>query len=456
MRDKFVFIPSTEMTRHNLLRLKGEELRVRDELVAVALDIFKRHKAAGKGKEDTAIATMTRSFGRDNHTALWSYEKAHLAAGEDWAAVSAELKRVVDGQQRRRILVHEFLNSFADHNRGTAQLEGVVDPVRQVYVKLGTVFLGDARFTELRPQPPGLKNAVYVLGRVMNDKLVQDPNHTSSHFVWLPNSKTYVRRFVVRGLNHNDIVNVKSATPLGAPVQTVLAQRREVAGLPKQTTRHNVAEDSALSEVQQILSHTRGWQKRYISTGVSNRPVYSTRGTQFISLYGTAVIDLAKVDLTQVWDVHSPIAVRNVMKWDARTVVTAGGPGSGAKTLKEEEFLALRDVLRTRELLIKFQVPYAALHCNPDGNRIIGIGANDYDGPERFLRVLQGWRIGWAKVKGHEALNYRGYNGKHWLFLVFANETDAGWFYAKASVRERAEWLRLIRYEMPMSLEGWK
>jgi hypothetical protein len=456
MRDKFVFIPSTETKRHDLQRLKDEELRVRDELVAVAFDIFKRHKSSSKGREDTALSTMTGSFGRgDNHTVLWNYEKAHLAAGEDWAAVSTELKQVVDGQQRRRILVHEFLKSFDDHNRGTAQLEGVVDQARRVYVKLGTVFLGDARFTELRPQPKDVKNTVYVLGRVMNDKLVQDPNHTSSHFVWLPNSKTYVRRFVVRGLNHNDIVNVKNAAPLGAPVQTVQAQRREVVG-PKQTTRHNVAENTRLSEIQQIISHTRGWQKRYISTGVSSRPVYSTRGTQFISLYGTAVIDLAKVDLKNVWDVHSPIAVRKVMGWDANTVVTAGGSGAGARSLREEEFLALRDVLRTRELLIKFQVPYAALHCQPNGSRIIGIGAGAYGGPERFVAALRRWPAGWAKVKDYDALNYAGFNGRYWLFLLFANDTDAQWFWDRVRLHDVKEWLRLTRYEMPMSLEGWK
>jgi hypothetical protein len=144
------------------------------------------------------------------------------------------------------------------------------------------------------------------------------------------------------------------------------------------------------------------------------------------------------------------------MGWDANTVVTAGRSGAGARSLREEEFLALRDVLRTRELLIKFQVPYAALHCQPNGSRIIGIGAGAYGGPERFVAALRRWPAGWAKVKDYDALNYAGFNGRYWLFLLFANETDAQWFWDRVRLHDVKEWLRLTRYEMPMSLEGWK
>ena len=177
-----------------------------------------------------------------------------------------------------------------------------------------------------------------------------------------------------------------------------------------------------------------------------------------MSLYGTAVIDLAKVDLNSVFDIHSPIAVRNVLGWDPEKVVSASGPQKDAINLSGEEFLALRDVLRTRELLIKFRVPFQAVNCVEDGDCIIGYGTTTYGDPDKILGLAKRWRWGWNKIIDAEPLNYMGHSGYYWVFFQFANQPDRDLFDRDfnldsfPAVYDR----RLKRYKMPASLPGWK
>ena len=450
MRDKFVFLPSKEVpASHQVLLQK-------------VLNILAADKTAHKKEESDALDKLKPKLAAkgDKHAALLAYEKEHLMAGANWPAVKVKLQSQRDTGSA--ILVTDFWDF--ENNRGTAQVEGllkgkVTGGADNKIAKLGTVFLGDARFTDLRPQPKGLLHKVYVLGRVTfteekkPPKLEQDPTHTKSHFVWLPKSESYVRRFVTRGLNHNDIINISKGVGLGAPVQHIFAERRETVDTDK--NRHNVYPDDELYEKEQILSHTRGWQKRYISTGVSNRPVYSTRGTQFMSLYGTAIIDLAKVDPQVIFDIHAPRPVAKLLGWDATEVLSAPGPGNPAKDFADEEFLALRDVLRTRELLIKFQVPFNAIHSRIDSKRIVGFGSSVFGSPERMLRDLSRWKQAWPHVVGEpDALNYKGANGMYWLFVLFDNPTNAQRAYDgfRGTYEQR---LLLNRYVMPASLPGW-
>jgi hypothetical protein len=475
MREKFVFLANTDKMGGDLKELQGAPLKERDRLRKIVSDEFAKHSSWSERSETRALNTLQSDLSATDkpHPALWKYETTHLQSGENWSYVK---QRLINYQENghQRIYVFEFLGSFGggaygskstgeDLNRGTAQIEGLVNPdekdeSKYVYVKLGTVFLGDARFTELRPQPPNLLNTVYVLGRVVNKgqklELQADANHTNAHFVWLPNSQTYVRRFVTRGLNHNDVVNIMHASDLGAPVQVVTAQKQELDS--KEPERHHVKEGAVLTEQQQILSHTRGWQKRYISTGVSGRPVFSTRGTEFMSIYGTAVIDLAKVDSSTVFDIHSPIAVNNLMHWDASKVVNSKGPGNHSTTLKGEEFLALRDVLRTRELLIKFRVPIGAVNCVWDDDRLAGFGANYFKGPQDLLEGIRKWQGGWPSDQESDVLKYQGYNGKYWLFLLFRDKRDREDFCRSYRRPQGVELLRMKRYVMPASIPGWK
>lgn len=458
MRDKFVFIPSTDNKLHGVRPMSRSELDRRELLIGRVTNVFGASKAEAKRKANEATQTMQHDIGPapDKHAVLWNYEKGHLAGGESWSATAAALKGLLDSQNRREVMVHEFAHAVKEIG-GTAQIEGVLDwkGGSPTYVKLGTVFIGDARFVKLHPQPGGLTNPVYVLGRVIDGTLKQDPEHTKAHFVWVPNSQTYVRRFVTRGLNYSDIINIEARHPLGSPLRVATAHQGELRST-KNTTRHDgPAVDDALTEQQQILSHTRGWQKRYISTGVSNRPVYSTRGTQFMSLYGTAVIDLAKVDLRTVWDIHSPAAVENVMKWSSDNVVTATGPGNGATTFKGEEFLALRDVLRTRELLIKFQVPVTALNCNVEGRLIVGFGTDKYEHPGNVASALQSSTHA-PHIVMYDPLRFKDPGtGKYWLFVLCDSVIEATNVhgFTHAFVKDKKH---LLRYQMPNAIVGWK
>lgn len=446
MRDKFIFMPSKEVPATH------------QALLQETLKILSDDKVAQKKAESDAIGKMTTDIsGTDKHTVLWNYEKAHLNAGADWEQTKLKLRSKHNGDPNLAILITDFWDK--ENNRGTAQIEGLVKiSNNEVIHKLGTVFLGDARFTDLRPQPKGLLNKVYVLGRIVQGtsgaKLEQDPDHTKSHFVWLPKSQTYVRRFVTRGLNHNDIINISKGANLGAPVQTIAAQKRETTSTDSK--RFSVREGVNLSESAQILSHARGWQKRYISTGVSNHPVFSTRGTQFMSLFGTAVIDLAKVNLSEVFDIHSPIAVQNLLGWNATAVTTATGPGNSASSINGEKFLALRDVLRTRELLIKFQVPHSAINCLNDGQRIVGLGCTRFNDPDELYSRAMKWPLAKDKITAHETTNYKGYNDRYWLFLLCRNFTDARWLFNNFNGYSDTTYLLLNRYVMPATLAGWK
>jgi hypothetical protein len=477
---KYVFIPNPDVPDTH------------KPLLNKVVQVLAKAKADKTAAEDRAHSRQTNALGKRNanvHQVLWTYEKAHLAAGDDWEAVKGALRGPVNS--RTGVLVTDFWDE--EMARGTAVIEGeakvqvsisgptVKTQTVEKRVRLGTVFLGEARFTDLRPQPTGLRNKVYVLGRFAHTstgaKLEQDPNHTACHFVRQAkrvqvkvnasptgdlnsreettedrNASLYVRRFVTRGLNHNDIINLANNSPLGAPVLTVTAERRETTA--SKASRHPLAAGDVMTEGDQILSHARGWAKRYISTGVSDRAVFSTRGTQFMSLFGTAVIDLAQVDPATVFDIHSPLAVKRTLGWDATEVSTATGHHLARAGLDEEKYLALRDVLRTRELLIKGQVPRAAVKAVADGKRIVAIGGDGPNAPDVILNGLKTTER--ARVVQSDTINYPGYNGKYWAFLLFRDEIDALWFWNNYREPRWASMLRLTRYVMPTTLPGWK
>jgi len=283
----------------------------------------------------------------------------------------------------------------------------------------------------------------------------QDPNHTQEHFVYLPNSKTYVRRFVMRGLNHNDAINIGNNIPLGAPVLTANARANDIGG--KSGARHNVKPNGILTTEQKILSHTRGWQKRYISTGVSKRPAVSTRGETFMSVHGTAVVDLAMVDPATIFDIHSSKAIANLMGWNSTLVTSAPSARSGGPSIGSEEFLALRDVLRTRELLIEGSVPLDALRCNSIGHCTVGLGCDRFGEPEKLLTSVH--QSKWsAKVRSAEPLKYASIHGKYWLFLGFADATTANDFLNPVSGFQggHSKTMTVNRYAHPPNLGGWK
>jgi hypothetical protein len=228
-----------------------------------------------------------------------------------------------------------------------------------------------------------------------------------------------VKRFVFRGLNAGDCMALAGGQPLKAVHQSDKISKPEKGGV-----RFSHDDGTMLTVNEQILSHTRGWQKRFISTGVSaNRPAYSTRGTVFVSMYGTSVIDLAMVPNGTIWDVHRPDTAAARLGVDAKQLTTRDSayPSTGHD---DEKYLALRDTVRTRELLIKGQIPFTAVKALSLGQFILAvcyIEKKDYT-PHGDLKTGPLASIA-GLISEDENPTYQ-INGRYWHFFSFNSVAD--------------------------------
>jgi hypothetical protein len=357
MRDKYVFVPNAAVARsHQSIRAGLEALFVADKA---------RRKAAADAAARAVATSLAALRPRENaHGALHTYERAHLAAGGDWARLQAEI-------------VARF-GKTVTFSGGPPPVALNVDVTLQVtsnnfvQATVGEVRFGEDRFELLAAQPVGVAHPVF--------RRRDDTRATPRHYVHLPQSGTYAKRFVTRGLSAFDAMNMTRGLPLTSVIQTDRAQHGEV-GHAKGNTLHPHRAGVVLNENEQILSHTRGWggAKRYISTGVSERPAYSTRGTIFASMYGVVTVDLARVQPNTLFDLHRPdlASARLGVNLDAIDT-TVAQPGHG---YADQHYLAYRDTIRTRELLIKGTVPFNAMNGLGDGIVLLGIaslgGAHD-------------------------------------------------------------------------------
>jgi hypothetical protein len=203
------------------------------------------------------------------------------------------------------------------------------------------------------------------------------------------------------------------------------AQRQEIR-TDSAPRKHNVAEAASLTENQQLLSHTRGWKKRYISTGVGNKLPLSTRGTVFVSLFGNVVIDLAKVHTASIFDLHSPAAAAMNLEVSPDLVVSQGS-GYPATDYAGEAFLGLRDVLRTRELVIKREVELKAVIRHKVDKRILGIGFGARDDRLETLKAALATPSATLPIpqpENTEPENFVWSDGKKWFFALYKSEPD--------------------------------
>lgn len=403
MRDKFIFVPGVGLSPRNTNRAAG--------IAQVFGDTKARQKAFSNQLNTRYLQDLAtwqaNPGGMTAHPILWNYEKDYLNSGGNWGRL-------------KKLLLIRYRGSIQFQSLPAVGEERIysTDAAPEL---LGTVYLSGSRFIPLAPQPVGVVNTVYVRR-----------NKPPRHYVLLPTSGTYARRFVTRGLNASDGMNYTNGQPLEAPHYDPAHPDQVIQGETQadSANRHPVvfAPATNLTENQQIMSHARGWKKRYISTGISNRPAISTRGVQFVSMYGTAVIDLAKVNLNTVFDLHRPDTAQQFMGLAATHVVTAANHGHPGGSYAAEQFLGLRDILRTRELLIKGSVPVAALCANSQGARLVGVYSstnglhNQVTGIVARLPALVR-----TSILQTDSLTFRINNFK-WHFYAFGSALHANWF----------------------------
>lgn len=400
-RHKFEFIPAANVpAKWAFLVAK----------IASIFDTYAREKHAQAAVDYQAMQNAL-ARGGNAHPILHAYEKAHLQHGKDWHDLVNKLLSRCAGQIRFsddpssvNLMRHDSIRILANHSTG---------PGQSTLVVLGSVSFGSFRFQAIAPQPVGARSIVL--------ERIAEPG---KHYIYAPTTDTYVRRFVVRGLNQADAFNLDLGQGLQAP-HAGHAQLREIRAVNQQS-RHPVRVGVALRTSQQLLSHTRGWQKRYISTGVSNRPALSTRGTPFASVFGAVTIDLAMVPPQTIFPLDSHLAAERLL--DGRVtalevVNAAAAQPAGARTLQHEEFLAMRDVLRTRELVIAGAVPHAAVCAQRQVGVVLGIAGGSgpqYDDHPAFAIPTHLW------TRNHERLAYPWQRpgdraAMWWWFAAYAN-----------------------------------
>jgi hypothetical protein len=351
-RHKFEFIPAPHVPpKWAFLVAK----------VASVFDAYAREKHAQAAIDYQAMQKQLAAGG-DAHPILHAYEKAHLQHGKDWHDLADALLKRCQGQIQFSkdpwsvdLMRDDSVQILARHSTERG--------VQHTLVVLGSVAFGSFRFRPISVQPAGARSTVV--------ERIAEPG---KHYIYVPNTDTYVRRFVARGLNQSDALNLDLRQDLQAP-HAGNAQKREIYS-SAQASRHRVLEGTALLTAQQLLSHTRGWQKRFISTGVSNQPALSTRGLPFSSVFGAVTIDLAMVDPGTIFPLNSHLAAERLLGGGvtALNVVKAReAQPVGNRTLRDEKFLAMRDVLRTRELVIAGTVPHAAICAQRQAGVVLGI-----------------------------------------------------------------------------------
>ncbi|MEZ4465227.1 MAG: hypothetical protein R3F43_12220 [bacterium] len=105
------------------------------------------------------------------------------------------------------------------------------------------------------------------------------------------------------------------------------------------------------------------------------------------------------------------------------TDILVQGHHTNTDDIAEERYLALRDVIRTRELLVKGAIPAAAIHRQPQGMTLLGIGSVGGAQQNRVPALIaalpplvQGW------VQRNDVLNFVDpHTQRRWVVYEFAS-----------------------------------
>ena len=419
MRDKYEFTPVVGLAGAAQVAANWvSTIFDQDKILRKLRSILNETELAAALHHLQANALQANAPPANAHPALHAHEKRYLTAGGDWGALRLRLQGLVWPPPPAAALVTlqvvpVNLTSF----RVDATIRGTAHHI-------GDVHLGDQRFVAA-PAAPAL--------------IFQRRAHPGREYVHVPHSNSYVKRYVIRGISAFDAMNLDAGRPLKAAVDPLGPNATSALANETGHGKHTVAAGGVLTEQQQILSHTRGWAKRYISVGVSRRDVFSTRGTQFNSLYGVVLIDLQQVPAATIFDVHRPdLAAANVAPALVGPPALGGLPAltaadiqnnpdhlpAPALPLQQQRYLALRDVLRTRELLIKGEIPLAAVIRVQGPADILGLGSKGPQGGHLHAgaqaKIVAATAP--ANITAHEHTRFKeGYTERRWHFTKFVD-----------------------------------
>lgn len=281
---------------------------------------------------------------------------------------------------------------------------------------VGTLLVDDARFVLSESQPKDALNLVYL----RSDRAPREYiGYTHGA------EQLFVRRYVIRGLNQDDSYRLSRNENLRSVKSDSEITENEMAN-SEHTGRFKLKKGTELSLAAQILSHTRGWSKRFVSTTLTSKAVISTQGEEFRSLFGVVLIDLAYVDPKTIFDIHTPTSVQRYGLLGGDLVKLPSTASADKRTIEHERQLAVLDTVRTREVLLKGYVPYAAvLHAN--GGKVI-VGVYDRQGTDnasqRFSSIVSIWQSKDIFHSSWERLPYR-YENYEWKFFLFSDTATA-------------------------------
>ena len=361
--------------------LNGDALRLQQALQqdAQTYDGQMRQTRAQHGQ--TLSNALGRATSDDDRTdAVRQYEVDYQASHKDHAQLLERFKAVARqmsltlavGAGQPGIFTLMIEVPPAPDAKPTTQksdwgTEIVVQP-RPTTTDIGRVLVGNRRFFQI-DAPTGLAH----------DKLYVQPGSQVQYV--RDGGGHFVRRFVKRAIKDSDITSLNKGLAMRASVGPKSAAydektQKEKDNYPKRGT----------STADKVFYHLQQGSGRFVSTTTTKHDIHGNTGKSFTDPgRGFVVIDLARIPQDSIRDVHTEKAIIQGIGTNETEFRNSFGQGNDDKPTRR----AIRDVVRTREVLVAGQVPYRAviyrqMRQNPWIN-----GAAQYSGAEKDALVAQ-------------------------------------------------------------------
>ena len=304
--------------------------------------------------DDDAKSEAIRQYEKDYDTGVWNdFDALNKAVGDMMTNLPAQPGLTVYGKasvekpndrspkQNQTRDIYIFIETISANASSMAAKLGSRKVVCKALAAL--VFTGQHRFLVLDPQP----------ARSVNTVLFK--RDTGKHYVQ-DRFNRYVRRYQTRCLNSGDRTGIRGgATTLISKDPGGVTTAKEVEKYPARAPRTQVP----VSFEDAVFFHLQQGSKRFISMSQTKHAIYGNTGTSFYTRdYGLVSVDLAYVPKQTIVDVHNPQAAMAILGATPADVKSAM---SGQDT-RDEVKKAVRDVIRTREVLVLDNIPIEAIH----------------------------------------------------------------------------------------------